>query len=540
MDRPPTLQAPSPSPRRERQLIAGKYRLAAFHRGDSSTEVWRALDESRTQVVTLEFLLDRDAMSRERFLSAARRMAAVERPAVMKVGEINEDPECTFVVYEHLVHVPVPLDWLKPVNEPQAAPLPAMPAAPSAPATMAAPAAPKPPVAPQVAQPPPVQQFTPAPPPPMMQVAPMPPPMAADPLPVEAKGAEAPAPEAGADAETEEHDHRHLESLISAMTSGELSLIDGALLRASASELWDVICTTIDNTRVEDVEELVRGIPGLVGVASVLGSVVGIVARPLTMRPRIRMPVPHLPSRAPKGPKVATERPVEVKVAKVKVAKVKPVKMPKVAAMPKAPRAPRAPLRMPRVRWGRVLVGGLIPGILGAVVLIVPPETLLTIGAHLRDRGIEVAVTVRDKGLETAADIQQRIQQSQGSPGLAKANFEVPPLSEYGATFEAQAPYPTVRPEGNVEWVVALRNTGSAGWYRGIDGAQASLVSADGAIKAVQSTEYVGPGQIGWFVVKYKAPAQPGTHRIPLLPRIDGRGPLPDLGIQATVTVSAP
>ena len=90
-----------------------------------------------------------------------------------------------------------------------------------------------------------------------------------------------------------------------------------------------------------------------------------------------------------------------------------------------------------------------------------------------------------------------------------------------------------------MEWVVALRNTGSAGWYRGIDGAQASLVSADGTITAIQSTEYVGPGQVGWFVVKFRAPAQPGTHQIALLPRIDGRGPLPDLGIHARVTVSA-
>jgi len=58
-------------------------------------------------------------------------------------------------------------------------------------------------------------------------------------------------------------------------------------------------------------------------------------------------------------------------------------------------------------------------------------------------------------------------------PALAPAPFTVPPLSAYGATFESQGPYPTTTPNGTVEWVVALRNTGSAGWYRGIDGAQA-------------------------------------------------------------------
>jgi hypothetical protein len=89
-----------------------------------------------------------------------------------------------------------------------------------------------------------------------------------------------------------------------------------------------------------------------------------------------------------------------------------------------------------------------------------------------------------------------------------------------------------------VEWVVALRNTGYAGWYRGIDGAQASLALADGTSAGVQTTEYVGPGQVGWFVVRFPAPSEPGVSRIALLPRIDGRGPLPDLGIYATVTVS--
>jgi hypothetical protein len=43
---------------------------------------------------------------------------------------------------------------------------------------------------------------------------------------------------------------------------------------------------------------------------------------------------------------------------------------------------------------------------------------------------------------------------------------------------------------------------------------------------------------VGWFVVHYTAPSQPGVKRVPLRPRIDGRGQLPDLGIYMTVTVS--
>ena len=57
---------------------------------------------------------------------------------------------------------------------------------------------------------------------------------------------------------------------------------------------------------------------------------------------------------------------------------------------------------------------------------------------------------------------------------LVPAPFELPPLNAYRAAFETQASYPTVPPSATVEWVVALRNTGSAGWYRGVAGAQAA------------------------------------------------------------------
>lgn len=123
-------------------------------------------------------------------------------------------------------------------------------------------------------------------------------------------------------------------------------------------------------------------------------------------------------------------------------------------------------------------------------------------------------------------------------PGLVRPAFDVPTLSAYGAAFESQAPYPNAAPNGAVEWTVALRNTGSAGWYRGVDGAQAALILADGTVVAVQSTQYVGPGQVGWFTARFKAPGEAGTHRIALRPVVNGRGPLPDLGIYAVVTVS--
>jgi hypothetical protein len=78
------------------------------------------------------------------------------------------------------------------------------------------------------------------------------------------------------------------------------------------------------------------------------------------------------------------------------------------------------------------------------------------------------------------------------------------------------------------------------GWYRGIEGAQVALALPDGTGVAVQSTEFVAPGQVGWFVVHFRARAEPGTYSVPLLPRVDGRGPMPDLGIHAVVTVTKP
>ena len=128
-------------------------------------------------------------------------------------------------------------------------------------------------------------------------------------------------------------------------------------------------------------------------------------------------------------------------------------------------------------------------------------------------------------------------QEPAAPPKLAPAQFELPPLNAYRAVFETQAKYPTVPPNTTVEWVVALRNTGSAGWYRGVAGAQAALALTDGTEVAVQTTPYVAPGQIGWFIARFRAPAAPGAHPVPLFPRIDGRGELPNLGIFALVTV---
>jgi hypothetical protein len=207
---------------------------------------------------------------------------------------------------------------------------------------------------------------------------------------------------------------------------------------------------------------------------------------------------------------------------------MKAVKQPKEPKAPRAAAIPRAPRmsngRGLRVRWGRVLSRGLSLGVLAAILIALPSEMIGSVGSMAND----LSVAIREK---VAA-------MTPSTPALQRASFELPPLSAYSASFETQAPYPKASPNGTVEWVVALRNTGSVGWYLGIDGAQASLALADGTSAGVQTTAYVGPGQVGWFVVHFPAPSQTGTSKISLLPRIDGRGSLPDLGIYASVTVS--
>jgi len=458
-------QAPVADGRQERQLIAGRYRLASFHRGDESTEVWRALDESTTQVVSLEFLRELDPAGKERFLAGARRLASVQQPSVMRVAAIHDDPDATFIVFEHLVHIPVPLEWLKPVEEPVSV------------ATAPPPAA--------------AESATPSP----TVVASTEP--AATP--------DLPTPDVADQRPTD----RGLSLLTYALRTRELSLIDTALLTESTDELLAIIqaelkAIRIDPTVLSDLRAYRPNFSFLLAPFARLGGAARHVA---TARPSVSVP------------RSQVSRPEPVRAPRMKA-----TKPPKQSAPSRAPAVPRASSRRGlRVRWGRVLTRGLSLGLLAAILVALPSEMIGNVGSMAND----LSVVIREK----LAAI------TPSTPTLQRASFELPPLSAYSASFETQAPYPKASPNGTVEWVVALRNTGSVGWYLGIDGAQASLVLADGTTAGVQTTPYVGPGQVGWFIVHFAAPSQAGTSKVWLLPRIDGRGSLPDLGIYATVTV---
>ena len=330
-----------------------------------------------------------------------------------------------------------------------------------------------------------------------------------------------------------------LTALISALQAREFALIDSTIVKESAADIVAAVRDWITDLHFEDLREDTASFLGRFDL-SALTSSIGGAARGLTARP-------------PRAP--APDAALPTHVRKIRVT-------PTVTAKPAVMRQPR---RIGgRVRWRRVVTRGFLAGVLAATAVSVPPEQYQNVanqvgpvvnnvagqvgpaigniadqvGPAIANIANEVGPAIGKAANDVTSAISEKLAATQATSTLARAEFEVPPLSAYGAAFEAKAPNPTVRPNATVEWVVALRNTGSAGWYRGIDGAQASLAFADGTMAGVQTTDYVGPGQVGWFIVHFTAPSQPGVSKIAFYPRIDGRGPLRDLGIYATVTVT--
>lgn len=122
----------------------------------------------------------------------------------------------------------------------------------------------------------------------------------------------------------------------------------------------------------------------------------------------------------------------------------------------------------------------------------------------------------------------------------------------FHAEWSGQSPDPVLAPGAVSELVVALRNTGYRGWYVGSPGQQANLGTSGpldvmrsdlaygwmgGNRPATTTTSYVGPGQVGWFAFKVRAPSAPGTYRLDVRGVIDGTTWLEDLGIFFTIVV---
>lgn len=459
------------------QLLGGRYRLAVSKGGDEVADVWHALDESTQKVVTLEILRDpaNDA-AKQRFLAEARRMAAIERPSVMRVATILDEGAETFIVFEHLIPLPVVLTGLTAVARD------VRPATKAAEATtLTAVAGPTRAVAQEI---------------------------------VATEATVVTEQTAPAIIQLESEREPSVPQPVAAATDLPGTVRDATspgLLADARGFIRDVVHDAGMDTIVADARSYIVDARARAARRFDTGSVTSIVSRATALMKR--------GSARAAQPKAASAPDLDAPRAKVTVPSVtRPkVTLPNVTLPNVSSLTAGAAALVARVRGNRVVLGGTALIVLAVVVIASPLDD--GIGTALRG-GPAPSATVAPLG------------------ALVPAPFALPPLSAYGATFESQGPYPTTTPNGTVEWVVALRNTGSAGWYRGIQGAQAALMTPDGAGVSVQSTDYVAPGQVGWFVVRFKARAEIGTYTVHLLPRIDGRGLMPELGIFTVVTVA--
>ena len=128
----------------------------------------------------------------------------------------------------------------------------------------------------------------------------------------------------------------------------------------------------------------------------------------------------------------------------------------------------------------------------------------------------------------------------------------LPPDAGYHARWSAQSPDPTLAAGELATLVVALKNTGSRGWYLDIADQRVNLATSDpqdaehpelaadwlSANRLTSTTtDYVGPGEVGWFEFTVRAPTTAGEYRLALRGVVDGVGWLEDDGIFFTLHV---
>ena len=528
MDTTDTTPAPAAGGRQVGQVLAGRYRLGVFKGGDDIADVWHALDQSTEKVVTLEILRDRDnEAARQRFLAEAQRMAAIERPSVMRVAAIHNEPTDTFIVFEHLIPLPVVLTGLTAVAtdvrpatkaaEDKDKTIVITPSAPHGPVPVTPSAVLSSVVGPKRA----AERDE------LADDAAAPTIVELD----EAPAMATPSPVA---------------PTVPLRESADSALGALGAARPSASGLLEKLKPFGDDARllVRDLglEKPVASARAFVSKRLDTRAIAALVARAMALVARVTTRAGALVQNATTRARAKTQS----GTTRAQVATPSAAKRPAVSGG----------VAMSVARTATSVGAGALAGLAAAASGAVPIAKSLAAGAAppvARARGNPVVLAGATAAVflvvfvvspldDMLADVFRSgpgpAQTAIPSGGLAPAPFEVPPLAAYGAAFDSQGAYPRTTPGGMVEWVVALRNTGSAGWYRGIEGAQAALALPDGTGVAVQSTQYVAPGQVGWFVVRFKARSDVGTYTVQLLPRIDGRGPLPDLGIHAVVTVA--
>jgi len=138
----------------------------------------------------------------------------------------------------------------------------------------------------------------------------------------------------------------------------------------------------------------------------------------------------------------------------------------------------------------------------------------------------------------------------------------------FHAAWYGQSGYMTLCPGDTATATVAMYNSGSNGWVKGVLGQvgylgtwnpvpgqdQPSALGGDGQFGspstgwprynrvAIQPADYVGPNQVAWFQFGIRGPQTPGTYDLYIRPLIEGAQWMEDYGIfwRITVPASAP
>jgi peptidoglycan/xylan/chitin deacetylase (PgdA/CDA1 family) len=137
------------------------------------------------------------------------------------------------------------------------------------------------------------------------------------------------------------------------------------------------------------------------------------------------------------------------------------------------------------------------------------------------------------------------------APGMSPVSATTGLTGAHAALY-ARSGFPTLCPGSSTTVTIAFLNTGSLGWYGnaalgtwGPEPGQdrASALGAPSWSRsnrpAIQSTPYVGPGQVMWFQFGVQAPTTPGTYKLGLRPLLEGQQWLEDPGLTFYVFVKA-
>jgi hypothetical protein len=152
---------------------------------------------------------------------------------------------------------------------------------------------------------------------------------------------------------------------------------------------------------------------------------------------------------------------------------------------------------------------------------------------------------------------------SSAGPGIPPPASVSNGIAGFHAAWYGQSGYMTLCPGDTMVATVAMYNTGSNGWVKGVLGQagylgtwnpvpgqdQPSAIGGDGQLGspntgwprynrvAQQPADYVGPGQVAWFQFGVRGPATPGTYDLYIRPLIEGAQWMEDYGIFWRITV---